>query len=117
MDIKKMDIKKLNRLKNSIETVIGIIIGFLFGARFITFLFPFLAHYSSSGIAASTSVYAPLIAIVTGVLLFFGIRTLAYLISAMFLGAGIGIALFELTGFEFLPKLIEISHAMIILLI
>jgi hypothetical protein len=112
-----MDIKKYVRLKNNIETVAGIIIGFVFGAKFITLLFPFLVHYSSAGITISTSVYAPVIAIVTGVIIFFGVRTLAYLISSMFLGAGIGIALFELTGFELLPRLIEISHTMLILLI
>jgi hypothetical protein len=105
-----MDIKKYIKWKNDIETVVGIIVGFVFGARFITFLFPYLVHYSSSGIGISTSVYAPIVAIVTGVLVFFGIRTLAYLISSMFLGAGIGIALYELTGFEFTLEIIKISH-------
>jgi hypothetical protein len=112
-----MDIKKYIRLKNNIETVIGIIVGFIFGERFITFLFPYLIHYSDSGITASATVYAPVIALVTGIILFFGIRTLAYLISSMFLGAGIGIALFELTGFNMLYTLILISHSMLVMLI
>ncbi len=111
-----MDIKKLIRLKNNIETVIGIIIGFIFGARFITFLFPYLVHYSSTGISASASAYAPLIALVTGIIIFFGIRTLAYLISSMFLGAGVGIALYELTGFNLISTLIIVSHAMLAIL-
>lgn len=111
-----MDIKKYIKLKNDIETVVGIIIGFVFGARFITFLFPYLVHYSSSGIGISTSVYAPLIAILTGILVFFGIRTLAYLISSMFLGAGIGIALYELTGFNVLVEMVKMAHVFMIIL-
>ncbi len=112
-----MDIKKYIKWKNDIESVIGVIVGFIFGARFITFLFPYLVHYSSSGITISTSVYAPLIAIVTGVLVFFGIRTLAYLISSMFLGAGIGIALYEATGFDFLIEIMKIAHIFVITII
>ena len=112
-----MDIKKYIRLKNDIETVIGIIIGFGFGAKFVAFLYPYLLHYSTAGITISQSVYAPIIALVTGIILFFGIRTLAYLISSMFLGAGIGIALFEFTGFNMLSTLILISHAMLTMLV
>jgi hypothetical protein len=90
----------------------------LYSARdLFTFLFPYLIHYSDSGITASATVYAPVIALVTGIILFFGIRTLAYLISSMFLGAGIGIALFELTGFNVLYTLILISHSMLVMLI
>ncbi len=112
--IYKMDIKKYIKLKNDIETIVGIIIGFIFGARFIAFLFPYLVHYSSSGISMSTSVYAPLIALVTGILIFFGIRTLAYLISSMFLGAGIGIALYEFTGFNVLIEVVKLVHVFMI---
>ncbi|WP_337860083.1 hypothetical protein [Ferroplasma sp.] len=112
-----MDIKKYIRLKNNIETVAGIIVGVLFGAKFIKFLFPLLLHYSSSSINASTGVYAALIAIAAGVILFFGIRTLAYLLSSMFLGAGIGIALYDLTGIDFVDIFIKISHAFILLMI
>jgi hypothetical protein len=112
-----MDIKKYIKLKNDIETVVGIIIGFVFGARFIAFLFPYLVHYSTSGISMSTSVYAPLIALVTGILIFFGIRTLAYLISSMFLGAGIGIALYEFTGFNVLIEVVKLVHVFMIAVI
>jgi hypothetical protein len=109
-----MDIKKYIKLKNDIETVAGIIIGVLFGARFIKFLFPYLIHYSSTSISASTGLYAALIAVIAGILVFFGIRTLAYLLSSMFLGAGIGIALYDLTGIDFIDIFIKISHAFII---
>ncbi len=111
-----MDIKKYLNIKNLIESIAGIIIGLVFGAKFITFLLPYMINDVSSNISISTTVYAPLIAIITGLILFFGIRTLAYLISAMFLGAGIGIALFDLSGIDIYSSIIQVFHIVITLL-
>jgi len=103
-----MDIRKILNIKNDIETVIGIILGIIFGEKFITFIAPYFIKYASSGITISSSAYAPLIAIITGLILFFGIRTLAYLISSMFLGTAISIAIFEFTGIDIYKSVIGI---------
>ncbi len=100
-----MDIKKTIKVKNNIETIVGIIVGVVFGAKFISLLSTYMIHYTSSGIHVATGLYAPLIAIITGVLIFFGIRTLAYLLSSIFLGMGLGVALYDLTGINILTEL------------
>ncbi|WP_061950514.1 hypothetical protein [Acidiplasma cupricumulans] len=56
-------------------------------------------------LSSGAGIYAPLIAIITGIIIFFGIRTLAYLLSSMFLGMGIGIAFYDLTGIDILHKI------------
>ncbi|MEM0139268.1 MAG: hypothetical protein QXZ44_01445 [Ferroplasma sp.] len=111
-----MDIKKYLNIKNLLESVIGVIIGLIFGDKFITFLLPYMINDASAHIAITTGIYAPLIAIVTGIILFFGIRTLAYLISAMFLGAGIGIAIFDISGVDIYSSLITMFHMVIAIL-
>ena len=110
-----MDIRKYINAKNDIETIIGIIIGVVFGEKFITIMAPYFIKYASSGITISTGTYAPLIAIITGVILFFGIRTLAYLISSMFLGTGISIAIFELAGINIYSSLAGVFNILLIL--
>ncbi len=103
-----MDIKKTIKIKNDIETIVGIIVGIIFGAKFISILSSYMAHYTSSGIHTASGIYAPLIAIITGVIIFFGIRSLAYLLSSIFLGTGIGVALFDLTGVDILTYMLKV---------
>ncbi len=110
-----MDIRKYIRIKNDIETIIGIIVGVIFGEKFITVIAPYFIKYASSGITISSGTYAPLIAIITGVILFLGIRSLAYLLSSMFLGTGISIALFEFAGINIYSSLASVFNVLLIL--
>ncbi len=110
-----MDVRKYIKLKNDIETVIGIIIGVIFGEKFITVIAPYFIRYASSGITISSGVYAPLIAIITGVILFLGIRSLAYLLSSMFLGTGISIAIFEFAGISVYASLVGVFNVLLLL--
>ena len=110
-----MSVRKYINMKNDIETVIGIIIGVVFGEKIITIIAPYFIKYASSGITISSGTYAPLIAIITGVILFLGIRSLAYLLSSVFLGTAISIAIFEFAGINIYASLAAVFNILLIL--